>query len=273
MSIDLDLHIDVPERTVDMKAGLETLQGTSDAVRTIAETVLSKKVPKRLNSGGNVRTNLKNSFTGSWVQIFSLDVYADESIRELSRIGGANVLVDLIRYFMIESVYGDSGRMTLASSAAIEALGEMSGDLIDKLRQSPMKKLHKASEDFGYDVTLRHRQSDERVIALCKFDSETAEALSPSEVDSLITFTAGVTRLNIFTGNGRLQRPEEQETTAFGFAVPYREVAARVKRKLSSNLNENNSRSQYDWVPLTFTARPLSLRSGKVVKYLVTAVK
>ncbi|WP_291374743.1 hypothetical protein [Acinetobacter sp. UBA6720] len=39
MELELDLVIDTPNFSVDMKSGLTTMQGVSDAVRLIAETV------------------------------------------------------------------------------------------------------------------------------------------------------------------------------------------------------------------------------------------
>ena len=66
MSINLDVLIDTPEHSVDMKTGLETLLGVSDATRSISETVLIGHVPKKQNAKSNVRTNLKQSFKGSY---------------------------------------------------------------------------------------------------------------------------------------------------------------------------------------------------------------
>ncbi|WP_346209027.1 hypothetical protein [Aeromonas salmonicida] len=79
MTINLDLVIETKEDTVDMKAGLASMLGVSDAVRCIAETVLTEKTPKRQAYNGNVRTSLKNSFKGSYGHIFSLDVH-DQSL-------------------------------------------------------------------------------------------------------------------------------------------------------------------------------------------------
>lgn len=45
MSVNFELIIDTPSFEVDMKSGLTTLQGISDATRTIAETLLTEKCP------------------------------------------------------------------------------------------------------------------------------------------------------------------------------------------------------------------------------------
>lgn len=72
MTLNLDLVIETEEDSIDMKAGLESMQGVSDAVRCIAESVLTEKVPKRHTSKSKVRTSLKKSFKGSYGHIFSL---------------------------------------------------------------------------------------------------------------------------------------------------------------------------------------------------------
>jgi hypothetical protein len=61
MTINLDLVIDAEEDSVDMKAGLETMQGVSDAIRCTAEAILSGATPKRQHHKGKVRTSLKEN--------------------------------------------------------------------------------------------------------------------------------------------------------------------------------------------------------------------
>ena len=65
MSINFDIEIDSPEYAVDMKSGLDTLQGVSDATRTIAESVLTDRVVRRQSYKSKVRTKLKRTFKGS----------------------------------------------------------------------------------------------------------------------------------------------------------------------------------------------------------------
>lgn len=47
MTINLDLVVETEEDSVDMKAGLDSMQGVSDAVRCVAETILTENIPKR----------------------------------------------------------------------------------------------------------------------------------------------------------------------------------------------------------------------------------
>ncbi len=273
MAIELDVHIEAPERTVDMKAGLETLQGFSDAVRIVVEAVLSERVPKRLNAANKVRTNLKNSFSGSWGQIFSVDLYQDALQERLEEIGGKPILVELIKHFLDDAVFVDSGAVSEKAAAVLNSIGERAEEITEKLRQSPLRLAHKVSQDFGYAASLRYRKSTDYVRILCKFNGDTAETLTPTPLGREVKIIANVTRLNIFTGNGRLQVIDESETTAFGFAEPYSEVSRAVRRKLSNNLDQNNRADRTQWEPLEFKAKPLALRSGKIVKYLISSVK
>ena len=81
MSINFDVVIDTPENSVDMKSGLDTLQGVSDATCCIAEVILTEKTPKRQTHKRKIRTTLKQSFKGSYGHIFSLDIF-DTKIKD-----------------------------------------------------------------------------------------------------------------------------------------------------------------------------------------------
>jgi hypothetical protein len=56
-----------------------------------------------------------------------------------------------------------------------------------------------------------------------------------------------VTRLNIHTGNGRLQIKEANETVAFGFDDKYAVISHRKKMILSKNLDYNNGIPKDQW--------------------------
>lgn len=79
-----------------------------------------------------------------------------------------------------------------------------------------------------------------------------------------------ITRLNINTGNGRLLIEDEEETVAFGFGVIYKEVKLEAKKLFSKNLDINNGMERENWIKLKISARPIKLKSGKIVKYIVT---
>jgi len=269
MSLTLDVVIDTPDETVDMKSGLDTLQGVSDAARCIAETVLTGKVPERQNHKASVRTTLKQSFKGSYGQIFSIDIYDDQIDRKFRQIG-KNAFVELIAYFLNESIYREQ-RFELSEKAqrVIADIGDSAEDLVKQLRLSPLKQLHEVSEKFGYEVKIRYRPSRINQTELAKFDKDTAKSVHAKPAREDVRILGAITRLNIHTGNGRLQVEGAVDTVAFGFAGKYANVLADIKGTLSENLSWNNTHHEDVWVYLDITARPIKLRDGKIVKYII----
>ncbi len=59
MTIYFDLVIETEDDSVDMKAGLVSMQGVSDAVRCVAELILTEKVPERQSSKSKVSITMK----------------------------------------------------------------------------------------------------------------------------------------------------------------------------------------------------------------------
>lgn len=271
MSLNMDVVIDTPDATVDMKTGLETLQGVSDAARCIAETILTGKVPERQSHKSDVRTTLKRNFSGSYGQIFSIDIHADRAQQKLDRIG-RSTFIELIAYFLNESVYKEHHEPSEDAQRVIEALGDKVDSLIAQLRKSPLKNLHEVPEKFGYGVKIRYRRSRENQIELASFDEATAQTLYAELSRKVVRIGAAITRLNINTGNGRLLVEWESNTVAFGFSSPYIYVSQDVKSTLSENLNYNNTRDVHSWRYLNIVAQPMSLPDGKVVKYIIKEI-
>ena len=268
MSINLDVIIDTPDNSVDMKSGLNTLQGVSDATRCIAETVLTEKTPKRLSHKGKVRTTLKKNFKGSYGHIFSLDIY-DEKLKKRFRSIGKSVFAELIAYFISESMYEDSNMPSIKAQKIIGDLGDTSEELIDQLRVSALENIHEISEKFNHDVKIRFRKNRHEQTVIGKFNRTTAKVLQAEESDQKIDITACITRLNIYTGNGRLLVKGARDTVAFGFGIGYREVRFEAKKLFSKNLDHNNGIPRKKWEYLKISVAPVKLRNGKIVKYIV----
>jgi hypothetical protein len=268
MSINLDVVIDTPEDSVDMKAGLDSLQGVSDATRCIAEAVLTEKTPKRQSHTGKVRTSLKQSFKGSYGHIFSIDIYDEELKNKFNRIG-ESAFVELISYFISESLYKDSNPLSEKAQRVVDELGETAEDIVKQLRVSSLNNIHEISTKFNHDINIRHRNSDAVQTIIAKFDRSTAKVLEARESRQKIDITISVTRLNINTGNGRLLIKGDNETVAFGFEIEYKDVNIRAKKIFSENLNYNNGLKGEDWKFLKISALPIKLRDGKIIKYIV----
>jgi hypothetical protein len=268
MSINFDVVISTLEDSVDMKSGLDTLQGVSDATRYIAEAVLGERVPERQTHKAKVRTTLRQSFRGSYGQKFSIDIYDERFQKRLNKIGKI-VFVELVAYYLNDSIYKESKRLSDKAVAIIEQLGDLSDDLVQQLRISSLKNIHEVSTKFGHDVKIRYRKSRDEQIVLAEFDDETASVLDAEKTNETIEFIARISRLNTNTGNGRLQIRGENETVAFGFSGEYQGLDVIVRRRFSENLHYNNGKPADQWHYLDISASPVRRRDGKIIKYFV----
>lgn len=268
MAINFDLVIDVPDDSVDMKAGLDSMQGVSDAVRCIAESVLTEKVPERMSSKSNVRTSLKRSFRGSYGHIFSLDLY-DEGLKKKLNGIGRPAFVELIGYFISESLYRDSGQLSAKAQRTLNKLGDTANKIVKQLRVSSLENIHEISTKFNHDIKIRHRISRDEQSLIAYFDSNSAVVFQAEQSGDEVDLNVVVTRLNIHTGNGRFQIEGEDETVAFGFGGGYKEVDVGVKKLFSENLDYNNGIEREAWKCLKIVAFPVKLKDGRVVKYIV----
>jgi hypothetical protein len=268
MMINLDLVIETPDDSVDMKAGLASMQGVSDAVRCIAESVLTEKVPERKTSKSNVRTSLKRSFRGSYGHIFTLDVHDVELQKKLNRIG-RSAFVELIGYFISESLYRDPNQLSLKAQKILNGLGETADKIVQQLRVSSLENIHAISIKFNHDIKIRHRISRDEQTVIANFDRNSAKVLQAKQSHEKFDLTVVITRLNIHTGNGRLQIEGADETVAFGFGIEYKEVNVKAKKVFSENLDHNNGLEKDKWKYLKIVVSPIKLKDDRVVKYIV----
>lgn len=268
MTINFDLVIDTEEDSVDMKAGLESMQGVSDTVRCIAESILTEKVPQRQSHKSSVRTSLKKSFKGSYGHTFSLDIHDHDLAKRLNRISRP-AFIELISYFINESLYMDSTPLSARAQNVLDGLGEQAEGVVKQLRISSLENIHEISTKFGHDLKIRYRKSSHDITAIAKFDQNTAKALQAKPSNETIDLKIIVTRLNIHTGNGRLQIEGQDETTAFGFGIKYKEVNIKAKKLFSENLDHNNGLDRDKWKYLRISAASIKLSDGKIVKYIV----
>ena len=268
MSINLDVVIDTLEDSVDMKAGLDSFQGVSDATRYIAESVLTEIIPKRLSHKGKVRTALKQSFKGSYGQVFSLEIHDEDLKKKFNRIGRA-VFAELISYFISYSLYKEPNVLSDKAQKIVDGLGDKADDLVKQLRVSSLANIHEISIKFNHDIKIRYRINRDEQTILAKFDRSTAKVLEAVESNEKNDITVSVTRLNINTGNGRLLVKGENETVAFGFGIEYKDVSLKVKKIFSENLDFNNGLKSENWRFLKISVASIKLRDGKIVKYIV----
>ena len=268
MTINLDLVIDTEEDSVDMKASLESMQGVSDAVRCVAESILTENVPKRLSHTSKVRTSLKKSFKGSYGHVFSIDIHDTELLKKFKKIGKPT-FIELISYLISESLYMEPKEPSDKALKILNELGENVEEIVRQLRLSSLEKIHEVSIKFNQNIQIRYRKNRDNKIVIAKFDRKTAQVLQAKESDEKIDLKIIVTRLNIHTGNGRFQIEGSDKTVAFGFSIKYREVSIKAKKIFSENLDHNNGLDSDKWKYLKISASPIKHLDGKVVKYIV----
>lgn len=246
------------------------MQGISDAVRTITETIVSKEVPERKTPKNKIRTSMKNTIFGSYGLVFSLDAYGD--VKESFQLIGKSVIVELIEYYLAEALDSDSRKLSNKAEKLKDELGNSSIELISVLRGQMLKDAHKVTQHFGYSTNLRYRRTKDKIETLQKFDENTYASLVPKENKKIQTLEVAITRFNRFTGNGRLQVKDNEDTQAFGF-LGYKTVENYLRKKVASNLSNNTGLGDNQEMEfLKIECYSYERRDGKVMKYMIKKV-
>ena len=267
-SAEFDIVIQTDAHSVDMKSGIDTLKGTSDATRYVAETVLSGKVIKKQSHKSPVRTTLKQSFIGSYGHTYSLDIYDQQLANKFNKIGKAT-FSEIISYFISESLYIEHKDLTDKAQSVIDDLGDEAYELVRQLRVSALQNIHEISTKFGHQVLLRAKSTKSLPLTIATFNQTTALSLKAIKSSEKLDLYVCITRLNIYTGNGRFLVKGTAETVAFGFGIEYKEVKLEAKKKFSENLDANNGTDEDKLQFLRVSATPIKLKDGKIVKYIV----
>lgn len=266
----VDLIIKTEEHAVDMKTGLETISGASEAVRSVVEAVLTDKVSQRNTSANKVRNTMMESFEGSYGLVFEVGTEDPELKAKLSSID-KEVMSQVISYFMSEALYQESPPLSPDATMLIRDISaETQESLIEKLRRSPLQNAVSVPSTYGHSVVLKTHvgELDRRDIIILNNRSKTN--LSPKTNKDVVKLRACITRLNINTGNGRLLIEGQTETVAFGFPSAYKEVRVAAKKRFSENLDKNNGLSSDKWEYIDIVATTLRLKSGHIIKYLIS---
>lgn len=272
MEIDLEAVVDTPDASVDMKSGLETFQGMSDAARKIAISFANDKVLQRINYKSDIRTRMKHSFKGSYGLRFSIEVLGRAEQNAINEMG-RDTLVELISYTMIAARHGRVPKLSRRASLVIDSMRMSELELIEEIRSSCMRKIHKVPAKFDQDVVLNYKARGADPVQLAKFNKRSALLLTPVHDAKEILVSATISRLNINTGNGRLTPIGEKETVAFGFSGDYANINVNLKKLFSENLDENNGIPSNQRKFIDFRAQTIRLRDGKVVKYIIRRMK
>lgn len=276
MDVNFDVWVDGEDFAIDMNSGLETFRGASEVTRKIAGTLLNEKVPKQLTNESKVRTKLRKNFKGSFIQTFSLDIEDPELQHRFKKIGKIN-FIELVEYFISEALYIESRELSKKAKKVLDALGDkLADELIEELRVSALGHLHSMSSHFNKNVKLRYRPNRNEQLVLATLDRETGATLKPKENKRVIDLEASITRLNINTGNGRLQLRGANETVAFGFPqqVKFIEQNRAIKQMFSDNLHVNNGLGvdREHWKTLSLRVSTQTTSNGRIIKYIVRGI-
>jgi len=267
--VNLTLKIHSDKNPVDMEYALETLTGCSAVVSILTDGILSKDVQKIRSSGDDIRTQLMDGYTGSYVQNFKVRIDSAIKAKRLSDLGN-DVFSELMSYFFYEAIYIEPPKLSKKASDYLLELQGVEEELKDKIKNK-LQAMHKISKMYTYPVSLKRTSSTDDIVTI---NSATANNVFTYAVDDTeIVITAMITRFNSFTGNGRLLTDDNNHTVAFGFRGPLSNVKPSFSRKVSENLHNNNRVRSEDRVYLKLTVVSMTNMVGDVIKYLITQVE
>lgn len=162
----------------------------------------------------------------------------------------------------------------LTNQASIDLVNELEPlerTLLNRI-QDPIENMHRTVDKQGYNVLLR-RRTPQRKIIIAKMDSATLyniniEHESPQPVQENVI----ITRFNMLTGTGRLLLDRQSDSIAFRHALNWEHVLQSQKNKFSRNLDVNNRGGRDAFIPITISAIELRNHIGELKTYIIQEV-
>ncbi|EPY6968853.1 hypothetical protein ACXEHL_003754 [Klebsiella pneumoniae] len=268
--VNYDVVIKSGEEPVDMDYALDTLGGASEVTCLLAEAILQKKVVKRRTSANSARAVLHQSFQSSYGQNFALAI--DDPIMKARLVEITNpVLAEIMGFYIAEAMYMEPSALSARARHYIDELDYLEDEIVSRIR-NPLIRMHKINYRCNWDVDFNFKP-DGRQRKIVTLNTRTAANLTHTSVQrERFNIVAMVTRFNSRTGNGRLVLRDENETVAFGFAMPLGMVPPAQKKMVSLNLHNNNGRGD-NYIYLSMTVSRVVIMSGETVKYAVHSVR
>ncbi|WP_083610105.1 hypothetical protein [Neptunomonas phycophila] len=272
IKLNLDVVVNSLENEIDMQYGLETLKGTSDVISIAAETILRERVPEKRTHKSDVRTRLKNTFTGSYGQRFSLEIEDKDLQKRLRKIGD-EVFLEVLSYFVMDALYIETPDLSDGAEIIVDQLSDISDKLVDRLKE-PLIDMHKIAVYFNYNIQIRQRKRGLDVPRqLLLLDKNTAKNITEATCsDEEEDFDVVIVRFHSITGNGRFYIKKLQAIESFGFASKIKVVTDQIRKSISENLHKNNTVDPENGTFIKIRTKKISLPKGKVIKYLITGV-
>lgn len=269
-NVSYDVVIKSGDQPVDMDYALETLTGASEVTCLLAEAILRKKVVKKRTASNPARAVLHQSFQSSYGQNFALSIKDPELKARLAEITNP-VLAEIMSFYIAEALYIQPAELSERAATYVEELEHLEDDIISRIR-NPLIRMHKINYRTNWEIEFNYK-NDARKKNIVNLTTRTANNLTHTEVQrERFNIVAMVTRFNSRTGNGRLVLIDENETVAFGFAIPLGTVSPSQKKMVSLNLHNNNGRVD-NYIYLSMTVSRVIIMSGETVKYAVHSVR
>lgn len=272
VSYKLRVKICSGDSAVDMKPGIESIDGSSDVSRILAEYILRNRVPGRLNEKSPVLTELEKGLRGSYMQDFKL-IIKDPELKQRALELGNEVFFELFKSLLHEALHLDTAELSTEANRQAQTLdGELRPKLIRRLRGS-LKRMHKTQSAYNFNVDFQRRKPD-TTDSLILLDQRSLDNLTSTTVTERVEEgIATVNRFNSFTGNGRLLLIGEQDTVSFGLSSEPSLMTLAKRRIVSENLHENNGVQAENRSFLSIRFKRLVLPTGDTVKLLIQGVE
>ncbi|OWS74046.1 hypothetical protein CBW22_16795 [Pantoea sp. VS1] len=269
--VDFVVKVESGRNLVDMNYTLDTLKGFSTAIGAVADSTLTNNVKARSNPADDIRTELLEAVLGSYVQTFRLKISDPVKAHKFKKMG-SSVLSELITYYVNEVLHAEQPILTKKASEYIRKLEPVENKIIQRIH-SWVSDMHTISVRKNYSVKL-FRKTEQRTFKMLEVSKQTyGNAFELTEDENSIDIEVVISRFNIFTGNGRLLREDENSTVPFSFATSYSKIKASYKQSISGNLLANTAVPDEDRVNITLRVKPKRNRSGEVVKYVIYEVE
>ncbi|CAI8968403.1 hypothetical protein [Pseudomonas soli] len=267
MKIPMDLVIgegDPNFDELDFYVGAKALEGASEAIPLIVNTILTRKLTKQIPSIEGLHANFKQSFKSSYGQRFEIEITGSEEIN-VARWLGTDGLIEIMQYLIGEAIGQPYQVQNKIAQSWVNSYIEDEFDLINKINGA-LQRMHKPVEAQGYNVRLRRRRKPIAIL-----NQNTLDYISYEHKETHNTeIRAVITRFNKLTGTGRLILAETDPSISFSPGISWQRFPLTQRRKFSKNLDLNNGSD--DFTPIKLSVRRVIGHEGVIKHFKVMSV-
>lgn len=249
---------------LDFYVGAKAIEGASEAIPLIANTILTRRLTKQVPSIEGLHANFKQSFKSSYGQRFELEITGSEETNVMRWLGTDGFL-EIMQYLIGEAIGQPYEIQSKVAQGWVNSYIEDEFDLLYKINGA-LQRMHKPVEAQGYNVKLRRRK---KPIAI--FNQNTLAYLSYEHKETHNTqIDAVITRFNKLTGTGRLILTETDPSISFSPGISWQRFPLAQRRKFSKNLDLNNGSETF--TPIRLSVRRVVGHEGIIKHFKVMSV-